>query len=169
MASFSLPAFSRLTPKILRAERELAQMGRFYEKHSVELSGGDWGAMSAVSAGIHNVYNGIEDILLSLARDVDDDVPAGFSAHQAILDQMASEVAGTRPALLNLDLYEALTELKGFRHLVRHRYGFDLKPDKIIENLELLQRIFPAFLAAITTLEKTMRGNEDGMAGEPPH
>lgn len=156
MASFSLPAFSRLTPKILRAERELTQMQQFYEKHSAELAKGDWGAMSAISAGIHNVYNGMEDILLSLARDIDDDVPTGFSAHQAVLDQMAAEVAGTRPALLDLDLYEALTELKGFRHLVRHRYGFDLKPEKIIENLKLLQNVFPTFLGAIAALEKTM-------------
>lgn len=160
MTPFSLPSFSRLTPKIHRAERELAQMTQFHEKHAAEVTAGDWGAISAVSAGIHNVYNGMEDILLSLARDVDNDVPIGPAAHQDVLDQMASDIEGTRPALLNPELYEALTELKGFRHLVRHRYGLDLKPDKVVENLELLQRVFPAFLAAVTTLEKTMKGDD---------
>jgi len=161
MTSFSLPVFARLSPKIARAERELAQMGQYYESHSVEVADGDWGAMSAVSSGIHNVYNGIEDVLLSIARDVDDAVPTGASAHQDVLDQMAADVAGTRPALLDRGLYEALTELKGFRHLVRHRYGFDLKPDKVIENLQLLQNIFPAFIAAVTELERTMREGDD--------
>ncbi len=104
MTSFSLPTFSRLTPKILRAERELAQMQQFYEKQAKALADGDWGAMAAVSAGIHTVYNGIKDILLSLARDIDDAVPTGPSAHQDVLDQMAAEIAGTRPALLDLDL-----------------------------------------------------------------
>ncbi|WP_244618865.1 hypothetical protein [Rhizobium sp. 18065] len=172
MTSFSLPAFSRLTPKILRAERELAQMQQFYEKHSAEVAAGDWGAMSAVSSGIHNVYNGVENILLSLARDVDDDVPTGPSAHQDVLDQMAADVAGMRPALLDLELYEALTELKGFRHLVRHRYGLELKPDKVVENLALLQKAFPSFLAAVIALEQTMSDSEDhdgasGASGEP--
>lgn len=169
MTSFSLPTFSRLTPKILRAERELAQMQQFYEKQAKALADGDWGAMAAVSAGIHNVYNGIEDILLSLARDIDDAVPTGPSAHQDVLDQMAAEISGTRPALLDPDLYEALTEIKGFRHLVRHRYGFDLKPEKIAENLALLRKTFPVFLAAVTALEKTMKGGDDhdGGNGKP--
>lgn len=139
MTPFNLPAFARLSPKIRRAERELEQMQQFYRSHAGEVSDGDWGAMSAVSAGIHNVYNGIEDILLSLARDVDDDVPTGPAAHQAVLDQMASDIAGTRPALLDGKLYETLTELKGFRHLVRHRYGLELHPDKVIENLSTLR------------------------------
>lgn len=133
------------------------------------MAANDWGAMSAVSAGIHNVYNGLEDVLLSLARDIDDDVPTGPSAHQDVLDQMASEVSGVRPALIDQDLYEALTELKGFRHLARHRYGFDLKPDKVVENLELLRRFFPTFIAAVTTLEAAMRdgGEEDGTPRMP--
>lgn len=161
MMPFSLPIFSRLSAKIVRAEREMAKMEEYYERHSAELSSGDWGAMSAVSSGIHNVYNGIEDILLSMARDLDDSVPTGASAHQDVLDQMAAEIAGTRPSLLSADLYEAFTELKGFRHLVRHRYGFDLKPEKIIENLVLLRNVFPSFLDAIAALEKTMREGDD--------
>jgi uncharacterized protein YutE (UPF0331/DUF86 family) len=162
MTSFSLPVFARLSPKIIRAERELAQMLRYYESHAVALAEGDWGAMSAVSSGIHNVYNGIEDILLSLARDVDDSVPSGASAHQDVLDQMAADVVGTRPALLDPELYESLTELKGFRHLARHKYGFDLKTDKVIDNLKLLQTAFPSFIAAVTELERTMREGDDG-------
>lgn len=160
MTLFSLPIFGKLSPKIARAERELAQMEQYYDRHSGEVAEGDWGAMSAVSLGIHNVYNEIEDILLSIARDVDF-VPMGAFAHQDVLVQMTAEVAGTRPALLDTDLHEALTELKGFRHLVRHTYGFDRKPDKVIENLKLFQNVFPKFIAAVTELEKTMREGDD--------
>jgi uncharacterized protein YutE (UPF0331/DUF86 family) len=80
---------------------------------------------------------------------------------------MAAEVAGTRPALLDTGLYEALVELKGFRHLVRHRYGFDLKPEKVIENLDLLQKVFPAFIEAVVELEKIMREGDD-LIPRPP-
>jgi hypothetical protein len=124
--------------------------------------------MSAVSLGIHNVYNGIEDILLSIARDVDGSVPMGTSTPQDVVGQMAAEVAGTRPALLDLDLHEALTELERFRHLVRHTFGFDWKPDKVIENLKLLQNLFPEFIAAVTELEKTMREGDDHDGGDGP-
>jgi uncharacterized protein YutE (UPF0331/DUF86 family) len=156
MTAFSLPIFAKLSPRIARVEREL------------EVAGGDWGAMSAVSLGIHNVYNVIEDILLSLARDVDGSVPTDASTRQDIVGQMAADVAGTRPALLDLDLYEALTEIKGFRHLVRHTYGFDRKPEKVIENLKLLEKVFPEFIAAVTELEKTVREGDDHDGGDGP-
>jgi uncharacterized protein YutE (UPF0331/DUF86 family) len=168
MTSFNLPVFAKLSPRIARAERELVEMEQYYNRHSLEVAGGDWGAMSAVSLGIHNVYNGIEDILLSIARDVDGSVPTGASTPQDVVGQMAAEVAGTRPALLDTDLHKALTELKGFRHLVRHTYGFERKPDKVSENLKLLQNVFPAFIAAVTELEKTMREGDDHEGRDGP-
>ncbi|OWV68188.1 hypothetical protein ATY76_14280 [Rhizobium sp. R339] len=96
-----------------------------------------------------------------IAKDVDDYVPTGGSAHQDILDQMAAEIAGTRPALLDLELYDALFEVKGFRHLVSHKHGFDLKPDKVVTNLELLESAFPAFIDAVIQLERAMRSGDD--------
>ncbi|MBB3398904.1 MULTISPECIES: hypothetical protein [unclassified Rhizobium] len=71
----------------------------------------------------------------------------------------------TRPALLDLELYDALFELKGFRHLVRHKYGFDLKPDKVAANLELLKSAFPAFIDAVIRLERAMRSGDDHDGG----
>lgn len=169
MTSFSLPAFAKLSPRITRAERELAQMEQYYQSHSSDVAEGDWGAVSAVSSGIHNVYNGIEDILLSIANDIDDYVPTGGSAHQDILDQMAADIAGTRPALLDLTLYDGLFELKGFRHLVRHKYGIDLKPEKVIANFELLKTVFPGVVDAVTRLERAMREDDrDGGGGFLP-
>ncbi|KAB1125115.1 hypothetical protein F4V90_10460 [Neorhizobium galegae] len=121
--------------------------------------------------GIHNVYNGIEDSLLSLARDVDGLVPSGPTMHQDVLDQMSAEIDGIRPSVIDPELYESLTELKAFRHLVRHRYGFDLKPDKVIENLDRIRKAFPSFVNAVVRLEKTMAAEDtddgDGTAGAP--
>ena len=158
MTSFSLPEFAKLSPRIARTARELEQMVTYVDKHAAELTAGDWGALAATSSGIHNVYNGIEDILLSIAKDVDGYVPTGPAAHQDILDQMAAEIAGTRPPLLDGALYEALLELKGFRHLVRHKYGFDLKPEKVAENFDRIRSAFPAVMNAVTQLELRMRG-----------
>jgi hypothetical protein len=45
MTSFSLAVFAKLSPKIARAERELEQMAEFYERRSIDVVGGDWGAV----------------------------------------------------------------------------------------------------------------------------
>ena len=87
------------------------------------------------------------------------------SAHQDILDQMAAEIAGTRSALLDPALYDGLLELKNFRHMVRHKYGIDLRPDRVMENLDLLKRTFPRLIEAVVSLEQAMREKEDDPRG----
>jgi hypothetical protein len=36
-----------------------------------------------LALGVHNIYNGIEDVMLNLANDIDGDVPTGMRARQA--------------------------------------------------------------------------------------
>ena len=177
MTLFRHPAFARLSPKMERARTELAELQKYSSKHYEEFLAGDWGASSAISLGVHNIYNGIEDILLSLAKDVDDDVPGGATMHQDLLDQMVTGIGGTRPPVLDADLYESLSELKAFWHLVRHRYGFDLKPDKVRDNLERVAVALPAFIEAVCSLEQVLLeetpdneggdGSGGGMSGGP--
>jgi hypothetical protein len=92
--------------------------------------------------------------MLNLANDIDGYVPTGESAHQDLLDQMSAAIEGKRPAVLSPELYEILVELKGFRHVVRHRYGFDLDPRKIDENVARVRAAFPAFVSAVRDLER---------------
>ncbi|WP_244446573.1 hypothetical protein [Neorhizobium galegae] len=170
MAAFSLPAFSRLSPKIARAERELEQLEIFFARHSQEVSDREWGALSAISLGIHNVYNGIEDSLLSLARDVDALVPSGPTMHQDVPDvgrnRRHTAVRYRHGAIRISDGSESLPPSR------RHRYGFDLKADKVIENLDRIREAFPSFVDAVVRLEKTMAAEDtdddgDGTAGTP--
>jgi hypothetical protein len=118
------PAFAKLATKLDRARQELVKIDDYLNS----IKGSDrhvnqWARGSALALGVHNIYNGIEDVMLSLANDVDDYVPTGESAHQDLLDQMSAGIEGKRPALLDTELYGLLVELKGFRHDVRHRYG----------------------------------------------
>jgi hypothetical protein len=94
--------------------------------------------------------------VLNLANDIDGYVPAGESAHQDLLDQMSTAIEGRRPAILSSELYDLLVGLKGFRHVVGHRYGFDLDLSKIDENLARVRTAFPAFVEAVTGLERAM-------------
>jgi hypothetical protein len=165
MTPFRHPAFAKVWTKLERAASELQQIEDYASTHAGELASGDWGAVNAVSLGIHDVYNGIEDVLLGLANDVDGFVPRGSALHQDIRDQMSAEVAGVRPALLEPELYRSLGELKGFRHVVRHRYGFDLDAGKVRENLDRLRRSLPAFVDAVKALEAGLTRDDGGPSG----
>lgn len=156
MISSRHPAFAKLASKIDRAERELQQIETFLSTHAELMAAGDWGATSATALGIHNVYNGIEDVLLNIANDVDGLVPTGQTLHQDLLDQMSADIPGTRPPVIDAELYLLLTELKGFRHVVRHRYGFDLDRRRVTENVDRVRAAFPRFTAAIVALEAFM-------------
>jgi uncharacterized protein YutE (UPF0331/DUF86 family) len=73
---------------------------------------------------------------------------------------MAAPIVAIRPAVLDESLYLALSELRAFRHLVRHRYGFDLHAERVIENLELTRRGLESFTQAIIDLERRLSQDE---------
>ncbi|MGC2776213.1 MAG: hypothetical protein WA418_11345 [Bradyrhizobium sp.] len=157
MISTRHPVFAKLATKLERARQELSQVDNYLDsikdRDGVENA---WARNSAIALGIHNIYNGIEDVMLSLANDIDGYVPTGESAHQDLLDQMSATIEGKRPTLLDADLYRLLLELKGFRHVVRHRYGFDLDPARVDDNLARARTALPAFVSAVAELERVM-------------
>lgn len=166
MVEFRSPSFAKLAKKLQRAHAELAKVTQHAVNRRDAILADDWEAVTAAATGVHNVYNGIEDILLNIAKDVDGSVPEGPSLHQDLLDQMAVEIPELRQALLSDDLLKDFTELKGFRHLVRHRYGMDLIGSKVEENVLRIERAFPEFVAALEALEDTLLA-EPGSRGDP--
>ncbi|WP_052763754.1 hypothetical protein [Microvirga massiliensis] len=72
----------------------------------------EWGRTTVVASAVANAYNGIEDVLTNIARDIDGAVPQGESWHQDLLDEMRAELRDTRAALLDERLHGLLTEPK---------------------------------------------------------
>jgi hypothetical protein len=96
----------------------------------------------------------MEDVLKDIAETVDGSVPPqGISWHQYLLDQMSTAIEARRESVLDPDLSAALTELKGFRHVVRHNYGLDLNPARTETNYNLMTTTFPKFVEAIAALD----------------
>lgn len=157
MISSKHPAFAKIATKLDRAGQELGKIdGYLVSIKDSDRPVNEWARGSALALGVHNIYNGIEDVMLNLANDIDGYVPTGESAHQDLLDQMSAAIEGKRPALLGSELYGLLVELKGFRHVVRHRYGFNLGLSKVDENLGRVRTAFPAFVEAVAGLERAM-------------
>lgn len=54
------------------------------------------------------------------------------SFHIHLLKKMQVRIEGIRPALLSKESYICLTELRGFRHVFRHAYGYGLDDERVL-------------------------------------
>jgi len=62
---------------------------------------------------------------------LDPTFPSGERWHRDLLEQMAREVPGVRPAALSAESAERLDEFLAFRHRVRNLYGFNLEEKRL--------------------------------------
>lgn len=100
----------------------------------------------ALALTMHHIYTAIEQALLRVARVYDRTTYAGGDWQRDLPRNMATELPGVRPAVLDLDLVRKLDEYRGFRHVVRHAYDYSLDWDRMRPLLERL----PATVAAVT-------------------
>ena len=74
-----------------------------------------------------------------VAKNIDGSVPSGSEWHLELLEQMSVAIQGERPAFISVNTKLLLNEFRGFRHIFRNIYGFNLMPERI----ERLLEIFP--------------------------
>ncbi|MDR1113987.1 MAG: hypothetical protein LBL50_02730 [Candidatus Margulisbacteria bacterium] len=86
----------------------------------------DFVELSAAALCLHSFYNGVENILLLIIKQLDLEIPIGDRWHKKLFDR-AFEQTGARTAVFGKDLKEKLGEYLNFRHFVRHAYSFKLK------------------------------------------
>jgi len=82
--------------------------------------------MTAMASVLHSFYNGVENIFLSVAKGLDQEVPAGAQWHRDLLAQMTQKTVN-RGSVISTELAHQLTEYLGFRHFYRHSYSFFLE------------------------------------------
>ena len=80
----------------------------------------------------------VERIFAEVAKQVDQSLPTGGNSHQKLLEQMQLEIPVTRPPVLRPETASQIDEYRAFRHVVLHRYGFELQPQRIRELIEQL-------------------------------
>ena len=98
---------------------------------------------------VHNLYNGVEQILEDIAKVADDFDPSSASSHSDLIGLMATKTRH-RPAILTPELRAILDDLRKFRHVMRHGYGKPIMADKVVDKFDLLQRNFwPQFLESL--------------------
>lgn len=103
---------------------------------------GDDGYLDGVALNLHSFYGGVERIFEDIARTVERSVPAGPEWHRDLLIQMADEVTALRPAVITAEARLCLDEYRGFRHVVRNVYTFNLRPARVRDLVEMLRPCF---------------------------
>jgi len=102
--------------------------------------------VDAAALNLHGFYAGIERLLEIIADGIDQSKPSDPHWHEELLRQMAAEIPGVRPPVLSLQARDRLDRYRGFRHVVRNVYTFNLDAQQI----EVLIRQLPSTMEQVS-------------------
>jgi hypothetical protein len=74
---------------------------------------------------LHNFYSGCENMFRPIAVFFENDIGTD-TCHADLLRRMKLDVEGYRPAVIDDELYRLLQDFRGFRHVFRNAYSFEL-------------------------------------------
>lgn len=92
---------------------------------------GSFTELAATAYLLHNIYNALENSFEQISRSIENHVKDPSQWHKELLGKMFLEIPGIRPAVLPQELRGTLNELRGFRHVFRHSYDFEIDPRKL--------------------------------------
>lgn len=87
--------------------------------------------LAAVAYTLHNLYSALENSFEQISRSCENHVTDPAQWHKELLDKMFLEIPGVRPAVLDERTRRLLSDLRGFRHVFRHSYDFDIDPNRL--------------------------------------
>ncbi len=86
--------------------------------------------ITAIASVLHSFYSGIENIFLSIAKGLDENVPEGSQWHRDLLLRMTQRTPKRIPVISD-EMAQKLSEYLGFRHFYRHSYSFFIQWDEV--------------------------------------
>ncbi|MBI5034463.1 MAG: hypothetical protein HZB51_28405 [Chloroflexi bacterium] len=92
----------------------------------------------SAALNLHRFYNGVEQLLERIAKELDDTVPTGSAWHRQLLEQMKLEIPSVRPAVIRSATRTALDKYLGFRHVVRNLYTWDFDVPQVMRLIDQL-------------------------------
>ncbi len=101
--------------------------------------------LAALATFLHNIYNGIENILKQVLKAKKIMIPRSEIWHKELLDLSVSH------KVISEDLADRLREYLAFRHFFAHGYGFRLEESPLEQ---LANNILDIWLEFISEIEK---------------
>ena len=96
---------------------------------------------NTIATDLADIYRGIENIFLRIAREVDMHVPTGSRWHKNLLSQMV-EQRPERPPVISEDTFFQLEDLLDFRHKVNNIYGRQIVYEKTEVHAKSIDELF---------------------------
>jgi HepT-like protein len=128
---------------------------------------GDDGYLDGVALNLHGFYAGVEKIFEDIARTLEKNIPDGSGWHQDLLLQMAAEISPIRPPVISEETRDCLGEYRGFRHVVRNVYTFNLQMSRLQDLTKGLQHCYVAVKSDLDDfmafLKELSNDNNDNM------
>jgi hypothetical protein len=106
--------------------------------------------LDGVALNLHGFYAGVERIFEDIAREIDGSLPTGPEWHRNLLMQMSAEISDTRPPVITRETRNCLDEYRGFRHVVRNVYTFNLRPSRLQELVTELRPCYASLVQDVT-------------------
>jgi hypothetical protein len=135
--------------------KDIGEIERIYDaldRHTLS-SDTDTETAIVVAYYLHNLYNGFENIFGAIAAAFENSIDDVGRWHTQLLERMRLDVMPLRPSVIDDEAFEALDELRRFRHLFRHAYGIQLDPLRlqlVLQKALRLRKLYPAQLEAFT-------------------
>jgi len=95
--------------------------------------------LAGVAVLLNNFYNGVENILKQVFKNLSLKLPEGSSWHQDLIN------FSVNGSIISDSLAEEISEYMGFRHFVAHGYAFSLKAERLQELTNNVLKTFEKF------------------------
>lgn len=161
-AELALARIRKLAAEIRDAQRRLEDL-------AAEIVSLDPGAghpsrpvLALIAVDLHSYYTTVEGLLERIIAGLEGDVPSGANAHAELLRLATLPIEGIRPAIVSPERFDALDELRKFRHFFRHAYALELRHDKLRRALDPFAALHAGFGTDLHALLRFL----DGLAAE---
>ena len=115
---------------------------------------------NTIATDLADIYRGIENILLRIAREVDRHVPSGSQWHKNLLAQM-TEQRPERSPVISENTFPQLEELLEFRHKVNNIYGKELRYEKTLPHAKLIKVLFANVSEDLNAFTDSLKKREE--------
>jgi len=143
------PSPAQLADLAVDLQVELGKLSRLVEGlESIGTVDADPLRVDAAALRLQSLYTGIERCLVQIARVLNGGTPDGPEWHRRLLERMG-QATDQRPAVFCAATIAELQALLRFRHLVRHLYAYELRPQPVEELRNGMIRLWPEVLGEL--------------------
>lgn len=109
--------------------------------------------MAAIATFIHNIYNGIENLLKRILKFKNISITPSEFSHKDLLDLSVNN------QIISSDFSRKLDEYRAFRHFFIHGYGVILEEEQILPLAENLLSIWKEFESELEISIESLKNN----------